>query len=114
MPMVVIKVAVSFGKAPVVTTVVVSKISVAAPGLSYVTLRKITATHVRSIPHAMWSISTHRMGSCCAHRMRSTAPSTTATSHVCASASAASPSASTFVGDKGHVAWVTRKRWKTC
>ena len=112
--MVVIEVAVSFGKAPVVTTVVVSKISVATPGHSYVTLRKITATHVRSIPHAVWPISTHCVGSSSAHRMRSTAPSTTATSHVCASASAASPSASTFVGDKGHVAWVTRKQWKTC
>jgi transposase len=47
MSVVVIKVAVSFGKTPVVTAVVLSKIAVAASGLSYVTLRKITATHVR-------------------------------------------------------------------
>jgi hypothetical protein len=51
---------------------VVSKIAVAAPGLSYVTLRKITATHVRSIPRAMWFISTYCVGSGPAYRMRST------------------------------------------
>ena len=105
MPVVVIKVAVSFGKTPVVTTVVLSKIAVAAPGLSYVTLRKITATHVRSIPHAVWPISTHCVGSSSAHRMRSTAPSTSTST---------SPSATavTFVRDQGQVALVAWNRWK--
>jgi hypothetical protein len=100
MPVVVIKVPVSFGKTPAVTTIVVSKIAVAAPGLSYVTLRKITATHVRSIPHAVWPISTHCVGSSSAHRMRST------------TASAPSAPASTFVGDQGQVALVTWNGWK--
>jgi hypothetical protein len=101
MPVVVIKVAVSFGKTPAVTTIVVSKIAVAAPGLSYVTLRKITATHVRSIPHAMWFISTHCVGSGPAYRMRTSAPS-----------ASASASTSTFVGYQGQITLVTWNGWK--
>jgi hypothetical protein len=125
-PVVVIKVAVSFSKTPVVTTVVVGKVTVAALEFSYVTFGKITATHVRSVPHAMWSISTHGAGSSAAHRVRSTTAyskaSTAATaSHVCATTASATevcataPSApaptSTTMGYKGQIALVTWKRW---
>ena len=111
MPVVVIKVMVSLSKTPAVTTMVLN-ISVAARGLSYVTLGKITATHVRSIRHAMWSVSPHRVGS--SADMRSTAASnvcaTTATEVGTAAPSASAPSAP--VGDKGQIALVARSRWK--
>jgi hypothetical protein len=114
----VIEVAVSFGKTPAVSIIMVGKVTVTAPELSSAAaFGKITATHMRSITHAMWSIpahgmrsttAAHSMGSSAGHRVRSTtahamrstttgsqasATSASAT-EVCATASSASaPSA---------------------
>jgi hypothetical protein len=100
---------------------------VAAPEFSSATFGKITATHMRSITHTMWSISAHGMRSTTtAHRVRSTTAhgmrSTTTASHasattasateVCATASSASAPTSTTVGYQGQIALVTWKRWK--
>ena len=53
-PVIVIKVAASCSKTPVVTTIVVGRVTVTAPELSPATaFGKITATHMRSIIHAM-------------------------------------------------------------
>jgi hypothetical protein len=59
-PVIVIRVAASSSKTPVVTTIVVGKVIVTAPELSSAAaFGKITASHMWSIPHAMWSISAH-------------------------------------------------------
>jgi hypothetical protein len=99
-PVVVIKVAVSFSKTPVVATVMVGKVTVTAPELSSAAaFGKITATHVRSTAHAMRAVSAHRMGSTAAHSMGSPTAhrvgSTTA--HLCATTASAAlaPSAAT-------------------
>jgi hypothetical protein len=114
---VVVKVAASFGKTPVVATIVVSKVTVAVPEFS--TFGKITAVHVRSIPHAMRSISTpaHRMRFTTASHMCATTAASNTASTSAPSASAASPSASaastfTTLGYQGHSVLVTCKRWK--
>jgi hypothetical protein len=108
-PVVVIKVAVSFSKTPVVATVMVGKVTVTAPELSSAAaFGKITATHVRSTAHAMRAVSAHRMGSTAAHSMGSTTAhrvgSTTA-SHLCATTASAAPAPSaatpTTVGYEG-------------
>jgi hypothetical protein len=125
----VIEVAVSFGKTPAVSTIMVGKVTVTAPELSSAAaFGKITATHMRSITHAMWSIpahgmrssttTAHSMGSTAGHRVRSTtahamrsittgsqasAPSASAT-EVCATASSApsaAPTASVTVAYEG-------------
>jgi hypothetical protein len=50
----VIEVAVSFGKTPAVSIIMVGKVTVTAPELSSAAaFGKITATHMRSIIHAM-------------------------------------------------------------
>jgi len=124
-PVIVIKVAASFSKTPAVSTIMVGKVTVTAPELSSAAaFGKITATHMRSITHAMWSIpahgmrssttAAHSMGSTAGHRVRSTtahamrsitlgsqasAPSASAT-EVCATASSA-PSASVTVAYEG-------------
>jgi hypothetical protein len=74
-PVIAIKVAAFFSKTPVVTTIVVGKVTVTAPELSSAAaFGEITTTHMRPIIHAMWSISAHGMGSTTtAHRVRSTA-----------------------------------------
>jgi hypothetical protein len=100
-PVVVIKVAVSFSKTPVVATVMVGKVTVTAPELSSAAaFGKITATHVRSTAHAMRAVSAHRMGSTTAHRVGSTTAS-----HLCATTASAAPAPSaatpTTVGYEG-------------
>jgi len=118
-PVIAIKVAAFFSKTPVVTTIVVGKVTVTAPELSSAAaFGEITTTHMRPIIHAMWSISAHGMGSTTtAHRVRSTAhgmrSTTTAASHasattasvteVCATASSAStPSATPASATVGY------------
>jgi len=145
MAVVVIEVAVSFGKTPAVSTIMVGKVTVTAPELSSAAaFGKITATHMRSITHAMWSIpahgmrsttAAHSMGSTAGHRVRSTtahamrstttgcqasATSASAT-EVCATASSApsaaptsTPTASVTVAYKGQIARMTWKRWNAC
>jgi hypothetical protein len=100
-PVVVIKVAVSFSKTPVVATVMVGKVTVTAPELSSAAaFGKITATHVRCTAHAMRAVSAHRMGSTTAHRVGSTTAS-----HLCATTASSAPAPSaatpTTVGYEG-------------
>ena len=100
MPVMVVEAVISFCEP---ATVVVRKIT-AALELSYVTLGKVTAAHMWSVPHAVRSISAHRVRSTIV--VRSTAASragfaTTTASHVptatatkvCATAPATSGSA---------------------
>ena len=93
-PVVVIEVAASFNKTPMVTAVVISKVTVAALELSYVTLGKISmaappsAIFGKITAAHMWSVPTHCVGSTTAHAMRSTpssdvgSASATTASHV--------------------------------
>jgi hypothetical protein len=121
LPVVVVKVAVSFSKTPVVATVMVGKVTVTAPELSSAAaFGKITATHMRSISHAVRPISAHGVRSTIAHRMgsTSTAGSTTTAFRVCGTTTttAAASSAtltSVTLGYQGYNALVTWKSWQT-